>query len=425
MIATTLCGAGVSVLGADDHVASSAFAASGPKGCMACGGATQVVLRLDGGRTISSLGRVLDAEAEVRLCDDCSHCQTHPSIDLGPYYASEYKTLAASDTEDDLYELSNGVPLYRGQHMANVLAATLDRLGRLKPGLRLLDFGCGKALAMQHLQARLPLTAVHLYDVSRDYVHFWDAFVPASHQACHEMPQDWAGSFDVVTSFFSLEHVAEPAAELQRIRHGLNDHGVLYAVVPNMYSHGIGDMLVVDHVQHYSELSMRRLLLSVGFELLVVDHESHNQGSIYVARKAEPVSNGGRSADVHAWGQRARDIASFWAAFNASLHAFEGRHDQEHKRFHIAGAGFLGSYVFSRLRAPERLAGFIDSNHHKQRKGWQSKPVLAPGTLVAGPDTIVLSGLNAEQEETILPALLPVGIRREAVWGMRGVQPLR
>lgn len=389
---------------------------------MVCGGSTQVVLRLDGGRTISSLGRVLDAEAEVRLCDDCSHCQTHPSIDLALYYASEYKTLAASDAEDDLYAIQNGVPLYRGQHMAHVLAAALDRLDLLKPGLRLLDFGCGKALAMRHLQALAPQSAVHLYDISRDYTRFWDAFVPASRQACHETPADWSGSFDVVTSFFSLEHVAGPAAELGRIRDLLRDGGMLYVVVPNMYSHGIADMLVVDHVQHFSELSMRHLLGGAGFEMLVADHDSHNQASIYLARKAAPAAAVVQSADAQAWGRRSRDIARFWGDFNDSLRRFESAHDHGTTRFYIAGAGFLGSYVFSRLQALGRLAGFIDSNQHKQHKGWQGRPVLAPGEVLADADVVVISGLNAEQETTVLPALLPAGMAPGRVWGMRSVQ---
>lgn len=389
--------------------------------CKVCGGATETVLHLGGGRAITSLGQVLEADAEVSLCVDCSHCQTSPSIDLAAYYDREYKTLSASDAEDDLYALRGGVPLYRGQHMGDVLAATLDRLGRLKPGLRVLDFGCGKALAMKHLLTRLPETAVHLYDVSRDYVRFWDAFVPASRQACHQMPADWTGSFDVVTSFFSLEHVAEPAAELARIRAVLGDGGLLYVVVPNMYSHGIADMLVVDHVQHYSELSMQRLLSGAGFQMLVADHGSHSQGSIYVASKVSQGVPAGPGPGADEGCKRARDIARFWGDFNDSLRRFESEHDHGQTRYYIAGAGFLGSYVFSRLQATGRLAGFIDSNQHKQHKGWQGKPVLAPGVVVAGADVVVISGLNAEQELTVLPALLPAGIAPDRVWGMRSV----
>jgi SAM-dependent methyltransferase len=378
--------------------------------CHICSGKTERILKLSGEKAITSLGRLLNADAEVFLCPACTHCQTLPSINLVEYYSNDYKTLSSSEAEDDLYSMNNGIPLYRNEHMANVFISKLKQLNVLSRDTRILDFGCGKSLAMRHVYNAMSQANIFLYDVSRDYLDFWKDFVPNERQSCHTIPKEWYGTFDVVTSFFSLEHMQDPVLELENISSALKPGGILYIVVPNMYSQNMADMLVIDHVQHYSEMSMRHLLTMKDLALLEQDHEVHYQSSIYIAKKGSAESIDKLLSEIEQSGNRAKEIASYWSDFNRELLDFEMDRSNEQSKYYIVGAGIIGTYIYSRLRFPNRLIGFIDSNSFKQSKGWQSKPVFSPNVIKADEHTIIYSGFNLEQEKTLLPDMLPDGI---------------
>jgi len=92
--------------------------------------------------------------------------------------------------------------------------------------------------------------------------------------------------------------------------------------------------------------------------------------------------------------------------------------------YYIVGAGFLGTFVSIQLKYPEKLLGFIDSNEHKQKKGWQSKKVFAPGEISGNPAIAILSGLNLVQIKTILPKLLPKDTIENNIWTLEKVNKI-
>ncbi len=89
--------------------------------CIICGENTELTFSLDSQFSVSSLGKILQAQAKIFLCHHCSHCQTNPSIDLLEYYSTEYKTLSVSFEEDDLYMFESGKPVYRNEHQSQGL----------------------------------------------------------------------------------------------------------------------------------------------------------------------------------------------------------------------------------------------------------------------------------------------------------------
>ncbi len=385
--------------------------------CNVCQAATRRVLALNGPYSLTSLGRLVEASAEVFVCAGCSHAQTVTSIDLAEYYANEYKTLAASADEDDLYEIRAGVPVYRNQHMSTVLTRKLPKIEG-----RVLDFGCGKSLVMKHYAKETGNRSIYLYDVSQDYRKFWDAFVPEQQYACFEIPVAWNGTFQLVTSFFSMEHVPQPISELRTIRRLLSPTGLLYLVVPNMYRSNAADMLVVDHIQHFSESSMKMLLRLSDFTLVEADHTSHEQGSIYIARPSSGplVPPEDDQADVQSSVTQCLSVSTLWSTVNRSVRLFESELlDRGVERFFIVGAGIVGTHLYAQIQHRELLAGFVDSNAFKQEKGWQGLPVLPPGHVTADAKTGIFCGLNSEQIETVLPKLLPQTGFGHNVWTMK------
>ena len=100
--------------------------------------------RHDGAISVSSTARAIALPTTVYVCETCGHVQTPALSDISGYYDTAYNVHLESDDSDDLYDVRDGVPLYRAQHQANV---ALEKLA-LAPGASVLDYGCGKGMSL-------------------------------------------------------------------------------------------------------------------------------------------------------------------------------------------------------------------------------------------------------------------------------------
>lgn len=101
----------------------------------------------------------------------------------------------------------------------------------------------------------------------------------------HDKLEDVAGTFDVVTAWHVLEHVAEPRPFLARLRALVAPGGVLVLAVPNFASFEArvsGDawfhLDVPRHLHHFSPRSLRSLVERGGFDVVDVSTFSIEYG---------------------------------------------------------------------------------------------------------------------------------------------------
>jgi SAM-dependent methyltransferase len=337
--------------------------------------------------SITSLCEVIPKRTEVFFCAECGHLVTPELEDLSSYYGDDYKILLASEDEDQLYEQGpNGQKTYRTDHQ---LGNLLEKIP-LSPGARALDWGSAKGAMFRRLAMQRPDLALHLFDVSDMYVPFWERFCEPGHWATFTPPTEWASSFDLVTSFYSLEHVAAPREAIETIARLLAPKGRLYIVVPDTYQN-TGDFVVVDHVNHFSRWSLERLLTDAGLIVLEIDEAAHQSAIVAIAEK--PVA---RSA-VHSTkppaelAGRVATMAEFWQGFGERVRAQERLRGDWPSA--IYGSGFYGAFISTCLTSAERVAAFLDQNPFRQAQTLFAKPILAPEALPADV-RLVYVGLN-------------------------------
>ncbi len=350
------------------------------------------------GLSITSLTEVRDGRTEVFLCKRCGHLQTTALDDIDEYYESQYRILLDSEEEDQLYKVDNGRKIFRVQHQVDTLLGKVD----LASGARVLDYGCAKGATARRLGEIRPDVEICLFDVSSSYVPFWKRFASADRWAVHELPDDWAGSFDLVMSFFVIEHVVDPADALDRMARLLKPGGVIYFIIPNVYTN-TADFVVADHVNHFSERSLGTVLERAGLCPGEIDAGSHDGAWVVKAARAPQAGRLVADRALASSCDTVLEIAAFWSELAGRVQAFEGRRAGPGPAA-IYGAGFYGTFIASCLDHPDRVECFLDQNPFRQGRTIMGRPIMAPDRLPASVFAIYV-GLNPVWARSIIDGI--------------------
>lgn len=350
--------------------------------------------RSPGNCSVTSLCGLLPQSVTVHFCAHCGHLQSNELGSLPDFYATEYKILIGSEEEDQLYQVTTeGRKVFRTEHQVETLLQKVP----LPDRARVLDYGCAKSSTLRALVQRRPDLVPHVFDVSAMYEPFWEQFVPAENQATFAPKPEWKESFDLVTSFFALEHVADPRGFVRSVTSLLHQGGIFYCLVPNVYAN-TADLVVADHVNHFSESSLRLLFATEGLEIIEATASAHTSAWVVVAKKAtnaQPVSDG---MEVQRLAASATAMASYWRDFTGRVLAFEA--SVAGKPSAIYGSGFYGTFIATCLTSLDPVRCFLDQNPHRQKHQLMAKGILPPDALP--PEVqVVYVGLNPLISRTV------------------------
>jgi SAM-dependent methyltransferase len=348
--------------------------------------------------SLTSLCDIFPQPTRVRNCDNCGHWQTDEIDDAAAFYDTEYTILTESEEEDQLYEVRNDKKVYRTDHQVNVLQSKLQ----LDANTKILDYGCAKSSMMRTLHKNQPALNPFLYDVSDRYVSFWEKFAEPSNWAAYDIPSSWDSYFDVVTSFFALEHIARPVEVVDQILRLLRPGGLFYGIVPNVLTNP-ADLIVIDHVNHFTRSSLDCLLTTTGFEVQEIDADAHRGAFVFVAKRPTESTDASWAAnenDIRATSRALRELAEFWNSAASRLRDAE-QDTTDDVELAVYGAGFYGAFIRTCLLRPERIRCFIDRNPFLHSGNLDGVPVVPPDELP--PDIHnVFVGLNPDHARKII-----------------------
>lgn len=340
-------------------------------------------------RAITSICSEKNQPSPIYYCHACTHVLTEPLKDIKHFYADAYNINADSEEEDQLLKILDGKKIYRCAYQADTLIKKLE-LNKDKI-YKILDFGAAKASTLRKICEVFPHVSPSVFDVSEKYKHFWDKFIPDENQFMHSMPEKTQGYFDVVCSFFMLEHVFEPVEILTQQYALLKEEGTVYFVIPNLYKN-TADLLVLDHINHFSVQSLKYMMEHIGFSDVNIDEDINDGWFVVSATKKTAFG-----AEKPQWPSKevseklflqAKHIADYWH------HAYQQVRDFDTKEpFAVYGAGFYGSYIALNLRENLKPVCFIDQNSYLQGKKIHNIEVFSPEKLPSNVKHIVV-GIN-------------------------------
>lgn len=380
-----------------------------PIRCRVCGTALGEPAYRAAAPALTSIMTALASETVIHLCPVCGHAQGPNLPDIEAFYDTEYRISLEADDHDQLFAVSaDGRPLYRTDHQAALSLQLLE----LPAGALILDYGAAKSDTLRKMVGQRPDIVPHVFDVSSDYAFAWRGWVPPEHQATYAIKPGWDGRFDAVMSHFAIEHVADPLAFLAQVRSVLKPGGKLLLSLPDVHGNP-GDMIVVDHLNHFTGTSIRHALARSGLAVETVNATDF-PGAFFILATARDDAATSPPDDVAAAVRRNQDICRFWERAHALLAQAGSR--LAGLRCAIYGAGFYGSWIARQLAGQAEIVAFLDQNPNLHGTRHLGVPVMAPGALDPAVRTILI-GLNPLKARGIIAAMpLFKGREQDLVW---------
>lgn len=338
---------------------------------------------------MTSLSTLLAAETEVFVCTACGHVQSPDLPDVQAFYDHEYRISLQSDEHDQLYEQRGDGAVFRTDRQAE-LVLEMD----LAQGARILDFGAAKAATLRKVCAARKDLVPHVFDVSRDYLAYWQEWIAGDHQATYDLPEAWHGRFDIITAHFVLEHVADPVTILKSLRQCLAPEGRLFFTVPDPLANP-GDLLVIDHLNHFTRPSIAAALAAAGLVETPVVSDGFRGAHVVVAAPTDTPDSARNPEGVDTCSVSVREALGGWKRILDGI----ASDNVNGRRVAIYGAGFYGTLIASRLG--EKPACFLDRNPHLQGQEHLGLPVLPPEECPNDIE-VVFAGLNPLHARRIL-----------------------
>ena len=333
----------------------------------------------------------LNPEKLLYVCPDCGHGTSPDISDIDGFYDGTYQFQLNDEAEDQLYEVRNGEPFYRFQRQVELVLEHAPPAS----GTMVLDYGCAKALTLKELLAQRPNVIPAVFDVSTMYTPLWDKWVAREHQACHRCPDDWTGRFDLVTAHFVLEHVEEPVGVLEDIARLLAPGGKAFLSFPNVAKNP-GDILVVEHLSHFTSPSALRAIADAGLMAETVLEDAYRGAFVVVASRGSGARPERPEIDAATAGLM--QISDFWTGATRQVEAALARHGDRPAA--VYGAGFYGVFIAKVLAGRQNLVGHLDRNPFV-RDAAPVSPVFDP---LDAPDDIevVYAGVNPRIARKVL-----------------------
>jgi SAM-dependent methyltransferase len=336
-----------------------------PFGCIVCGSA-----RLEEIKEYNALPRVTSdckpfaAGGRLFACHGCGGIQKLPDgnwlADIERIYG-DYEIYQLSDGAEQLiFTEAGAVP--RSQRLVEFLkkSATLPDCGRL------IDIGCGNGAALAGFSEVLPRWQLYGSELSdRAYPRLRS--VP-NFMELYTVPIDEiVGRFDLVSMIHSLEHMPSPRSALEHATRLLAENGALFIEVPDVETSPF-DLLVADHLAHFSRTTLSYLLGQIGVSTSVISNtvlpkEITVIGQLRSVEVAPPVEPDG---------VRLAQATVLWLIQVMVL----ARDLARTQPFGIFGTSISGMWLFGLLR--DAVSFFVDEDPSRIGHEYAGKPILSP-----------------------------------------------
>lgn len=344
--------------------------------------------------SLTSINTIVPHNTTIYFCTFCCHLFKMEMDEIENFYSSEYKINLISESYDQIYELDeDNKPIYRNDYQAKIFLEMLA--SQNQKGGKVFDYGAGKGSTLKEIILQNSDLVPYAYDYDKDYQKFWD-FIPKNNQMIGQIDKGCYGKMDYVVSFFVLEHVKDLHSYMENCYSLLKDKGLLFFVVPNS-AVNIGDILVIDHVHHFSKSSIEFLCQLHGFEIQSYSETAYNKGITILAQK----KNKEHLTSYQNIKNTLYEPPVYLLELQSCLDKIKLIELSLNSKFVVYGAGFYGSYFYTQFKRKELITAFIDSNKTMINQKRFGLPIYHPNAFEDKSIDVVLA-VNPKQAQNVI-----------------------
>jgi SAM-dependent methyltransferase len=240
----------------------------------------------------------------------------------------------------------------------------------------ILDVGCGNGVllsAFAEVRPRWRLFGHELSDLHAGAL----SGIPGFERLYAGSLADLPIGFDVITMIHALEHFVDPLGALQDLRPKLSDGGTLFIEVPNGEATPF-DLVIADHVSHFSRRDLAHLLGRAGYCAPVIADD-------WVTKELSVVAMPGRSTVPFPAPTAPVDVLRRLRAQLRWLDAVVvGAREVTRKGAPVGlfGTSVAAMWLFGQLG--DDIAFFVDEDPSRQDTTLFDRPVLRPSEAPRG-----------------------------------------
>jgi SAM-dependent methyltransferase len=345
--------------------------------CRVCGAGTLEELK-----EYASLPRVtsdckpVPPGGRIAACRTCGAVQKPTDVrwrrETASIYSDYQPYFQSGGVEQAVFDAAAGVPRRRSMVLLDRLAATRS----LGPVGSILDVGCGNGVllsAFAEVRPRWRLFGHELSDLHAGAL----SGIPGFERLYAGSLADLPIGFDVITMIHALEHFVDPLGALQDLRPKLSDGGTLFIEVPNGEATPF-DLVIADHVSHFSRRDLAHLLGRAGYCAPVIADD-------WVTKELSVVAMPGRSTVPFPAPTAPVDVLRRLRAQLRWLDAVVvGAREVTRKGAPVGlfGTSVAAMWLFGQLG--DDIAFFVDEDPSRQDTTLFDRPVLRPSEAPRG-----------------------------------------
>jgi SAM-dependent methyltransferase len=287
-----------------------------------------------------------------------------------------------------------------------LLSSRLAATGLTGPRGKAIDLGCGNGAFLRALSGYLPgweFFGLELDDRHLATLQTIDGFAGLRHEDVKAI----SGQFDFISMIHALEHFLDPFETLVALRKNIAPGGMIYIQIPNVQENPF-DLLIADHVSHFSAGSLRAILVRAGYDVVSLATDWVKKELSVIARPSETATP--LPMPYHPLSLAHDNIGWLVATLQLARETASGA-----AHFALFGTSIAATWLSGALG--DKIEFYIDEDAERQGRTFFDKPILsvrdAPrgATIFVGLAPVIASvladRLRSEGFNVVVPPILP------------------
>jgi len=298
-----------------------------------------------GEKILDSVGTTRDWNLSVLSCEKCGSIFKTVHENVESFYENEYEIPFYDFEDDQVYKINTDNSVTYRTDFQSKLVKDFVKNSSSKI-IDVLDFGCARAQTAAKLSTINELN-LYGYDISKVHYDTWKHSAPRVSFFGPDQLSIYYQKFDLVYSFFALEHAFELSAPLEQIKLLLKDKGSLIVALPNSITNP-ADLLLCDHVNHFSSKGLMDLFHNKGFNIIKYS-DSIYTGAHYIELNLDK----SKESKYYKYNFESNNqLNSSYSLWKKDENALKSRLDnlEKNKFILIHGAGIYAKWILSILK---------------------------------------------------------------------------